>query len=142
MKSTVLSALFILTFAGVPALAADGPASGVWKVTGSVAGNAVETTCTVKQDDKKLSGSCKGKDGVESALTGEAADKNVKWEFKRDFNGTEITLIFTGALDDKSSNISGGKINVQPFGVDGDFSAKKEEAKKEEVKKEETKPKQ
>lgn len=130
MKTRIINALFILTFASLSAFAAGGSVAGTWKVEGSVAGNAVETTCSIKQDDKKLTGTCKGADGVESAVTGEVTDKNVKWEFKRDFNGSEITLIFTGALDDKATNIT-GKINVQPFGIDGDFTAKKDEPKKD-----------
>lgn len=127
MRSIALSALFVLAFAAIPALASNGPASGTWKVSGDVAGNPVDMTCTVEQAETKLSGSCKFSDGVESAVTGEVNDKNVKWNMKRDFNGSEITLTFTGALDEESASVK-GTINVQPYGVDGVFTAKKNAA--------------
>jgi hypothetical protein len=109
--------------------AADGPVSGVWKISGKVADNAVEMTCKIKQADKKLTGSCKNtNDGTEYSLTGEVNETNVQWKYTRDFNGTEITSTYKGTLDDKSMTIT-GKFNVQPFDIDGDFNAKKEDAK-------------
>jgi hypothetical protein len=125
MKTRIVSLLFTLTLAAVPALAGK-DTSGTWKVSGSVYGTPVEATCTIKQEEKKLSGSCKSSDGVESVVTGEINDKSVKWELKREFNGSEITLVFSGTLDDETANMS-GKINVQPYDVEGDFTAKKEE---------------
>jgi hypothetical protein len=129
MKTFIFNALFILVLTTLPALAGnDAPASGTWKISGDVAGNPVEATCLIKEEDTKLSGTCKSSDGVESQITGTVKEKKVEWIFDRDFNGTAITLKFSGDLDDKASKIT-GKINVQPFGVDGDFTAQKEAEK-------------
>lgn len=128
MRTLIFNTLFILVLTIVPVFAGDTPASGIWKISGNVAGNAVEATCTIKEENKKLSGSCLMNDGVESKITGTVKEKNVQWTFDRDFNGTAITLTFSGGLDDKASKIT-GKINVEPFGVDGDFTAQKEKKK-------------
>jgi hypothetical protein len=103
--------------------------SGTWKVSGDVVGNAVDLVCTFNQDGKKLAGSCR-QAGAEKAneIAGEVDDKKVTWKFDSEYEGRKITLTFTGALD-ASSQLKGG-IDVQPFGVSGDFSAKKEEPKK------------
>ena len=130
MKSQFLKILFILTFAALPALAGDGPVSGVWKINGSVSGVTIDMTCKINQEEKKLTGSCKSDQVAETAVTGEVADKKVQWKFNTDYNGMSLTLVFNGTLDDKASNMS-GKIDVQPVGIEGDFSAKKEEPKKD-----------
>lgn len=134
MKTLIFNTLFILALTALPVLAGDAPASGVWKISGDVSGNVVEATCVIKEEkDKKLSGSCKASDGVESKITGTVKEKKVQWTFDRDFNGTAITLTFNGDLDDKASKMT-GKIDVQPFGVEGDFTAEKEEKKPKEEK--------
>lgn len=129
MKTRSLAGLFIFTFASLSVFAADGALSGVWNVSATVAGNQVEMTCNVKQEDKKLTGSCKNTiDGTEYALTGEVSAKSVEWKYKRDFAGTEITSTYKGTLDEKGTTIT-GKMNVQPFDVEADFTAKKEATK-------------
>jgi hypothetical protein len=47
----------LLLFASLPAFADD--FSGVWVVNGSIADHPITPTCTLKQTDKQLSGSCK-----------------------------------------------------------------------------------
>lgn len=127
---TFIGLFFVLAFAVVPAFADDAAVAGVWKVTGSVYGNPVDSTCTVKQEGKTLSGSCKSGQTGETAITGSVDGKKVTWQFNADFNGTPITIIFNGSVDDAAKAIS-GSINVQPFNVDGDFTAAKEEPKKD-----------
>ncbi|MBV9924451.1 MAG: hypothetical protein JOZ96_05365 [Acidobacteria bacterium] len=132
LKIAVLSVALL----SVNGLAQDGATSvsGTWKVTGDVVGNAIDLTCTFTQDGKKLSGSCREAGSDKSnALTGDLDDKKVTWKFDALYNGQTITLNFSGTLDGPSK-LKGG-IDVQPYGVGGDFSATKEEAKKEEPKK-------
>ncbi|HEY8559030.1 MAG TPA: hypothetical protein VIL74_01410 [Pyrinomonadaceae bacterium] len=138
MRSKILNALFILTIGALPAFAGEGAVSGIWKISGSVYNTPVEMTCTINQDDKKLSGSCKADQLGEKSITGEVSDRKVQWKLDTDYNGMQLTLVFNGTLDDKASNIT-GKIDVQPMNIEGDFSAKKEESKKEEPKKDELK---
>lgn len=139
MTKRVLTFAFMLAFSvtaagqGAPA---PSPASvaGVWKVTGDVQGVGIDQVCTFAQDGKKLTGSCKSA-GEEKPLdiNGEVDDKKVTWMFKTTYNGEAIDVTFKGMLDDPTQ--FKGDIDVQPFGVGGTFSAKKEEVKKEETKK-------
>jgi hypothetical protein len=127
----------LLALSAAPALAQGGDSAasvaGTWKVTGDVVGNPVELVCTFAQDGKKLTGSCR-EDGSDkaNALTGEVDDKKVSWKFDTTFNGQGITLTLAGTLE-SPAKLKGG-IDVQPYGVSGDFTAAKEEPKKEEKK--------
>ena len=135
MNKLKTAALFIALLS-VAGLAQDGGASvsGNWKVTGDVVGNPVELTCAFTQDGKKLTGSCKQAGSEKSnEITGDVEDKKVTWKFDTAYDGRTITLTFSGALD-AAAKLTGG-IDVQPYGVSGEFSATKEEAKKEETKK-------
>ena len=50
----------LLTFALVAALAAPGDSlSGTWHLKGEVAGNPLDTTCTLASPSAKISGVCK-----------------------------------------------------------------------------------
>jgi hypothetical protein len=135
MTKRLLTLAFVLACSAA-ALGQATPASvaGVWKVTGDVSGVAVDQVCTFAQDGKKLTGSCKSA-GEEKPvdISGEVDDKKVTWSFKTTYNGEAIDVTFKGTLDDPAQ--FKGDIDVQPFGVAGTFSAKKEEAKKEETKK-------
>ena len=133
MKSLKITAL-LLTLLAAPALAQSNTVSGTWKVTGEVSGYTIDQVCTLTQDEKKLTGSCKSASAEKPyELTGEVDDKKVTWKYDADFQGQKITLTFKGTLD-ASSQLK-GDIDVQPFNVTGTFSAAKEEAKKEEPKK-------
>ncbi len=133
MKSLKALAL-LLSLLAAPVLAQSGTVSGTWKLTGDVVGNAVDLVCALTQDGRKLAGTCKqaGSDKA-TDIAGEVDDRKVTWKYEADYQGQPITLTFTGALD-ASSQLK-GDIYVQPFGVNGTFSAAKEEAKKEEAKK-------
>ena len=55
--TTMKRVIALLLFASLPALADD--VSGAWKVNGSIADHTITPTCTLKQTDKQISGSCK-----------------------------------------------------------------------------------
>lgn len=111
--------LLALTLAALPAAAAD--VSGVWKVEGDIAGNAVTPACTLKQAENKLSGSCKSELG-DAPLKGEVDGKKVKFEYDIEYNGQKYTLVYLGEL--ASDTELKGTIDV---GVaTGAFTAKKE----------------
>jgi hypothetical protein len=72
------------------------------------------------QTDDKLTGTCKSAD-KEVQITGGLEGKKVTWKYESDYNGSPLTLTYTATLDD-SEKIS-GSVEVQPFGVTGDFTA-------------------
>ena len=43
------------------------------------------------------------------------------WKYESEYNGSPLTLTYTGTLDD-SGKIA-GSVDVDPFGVTGDFTA-------------------
>ncbi len=102
--------------AGAPGL------TGQWSVHNNIAGNESDQACTFSVADNKISGSCKSTEGKDLPVTGTIDGNKVTWQFKSDYNGTELTMVYTASLDD-SGKIS-GSVEVQPFGVSGDFTAK------------------
>lgn len=100
--------------AGAPGL------TGLWTVHNSIAGNESDQECTFVQAEDKLTGSCKTTD-KEVQVTGSLDGKKVTWKYESEYNGSPLTLIYTATLDD-SEKIA-GSVEVQPFGVTGDFTA-------------------
>src|SRR5438270_4577448 len=119
MKKSLIAALFV--FATLPILAAGSSGvAGKWKVHNNIAGNESDQDCTFLQTDKVLTGNCKG-DNSEVKITGTIDGKKITWKFDSEYNGTPLTLTYTGTLDD-SGNIQ-GDVQVDPMGVTGDFKA-------------------
>jgi hypothetical protein len=136
MTKRLLTLALLLSSAAASALAQGTPApasvAGAWKVTGDIMGYPVDMTCTFAQDGKKLTGACQSAgESKATEIAGEVDEKKVTWSLKTQYQGQEITVTFKGALDEASA--FKGDIDVQPLGVGGIFSAKKEEAKKEET---------
>jgi hypothetical protein len=103
----------LLTFALVAALAAPADSvSGTWLIKGDVAGNPLNTTCTIVVSSAKISGVCK---------SGEVKEGKVIFEHGGDYNGQELKIIYTGTLP--SAKEMKGTIEVKPFDVSGDFTA-------------------
>jgi len=119
--------LVLLAFIAVPAVAQD--FSGLWKIDGAVADNQVAATCTFKQTDTHITGSCK-MDQSDKALDvkGEVKGKQVTWQYDIDYQGTTYTLAYTGAPDSAVATIK-GTILVTPSESEGDFTATKQTAK-------------
>ena len=110
----------LLACASALTFAADAPLSGNWQVHLSIAGNDNDQTCTFTQKDNDLTGSCVNSDKTTVNIAGKVDGKKVSWSYKSDYNGTPLTVQFSGAID--STKIS-GTVNVPEFAVDGDFSA-------------------
>ncbi|MEO8657380.1 MAG: hypothetical protein ABI693_02875 [Bryobacteraceae bacterium] len=116
---TVLSLLLLANLA----FAADS-VSGTWKIDGDVAGNPVQESCTVKQEAEKLTGSCKGLGDKAWDVTGAVEGQSVTFQHGGEYNGEALTLTYKGTID--ATGAMKGTIDVKPFDVSGDFSAKKE----------------
>lgn len=114
--------LFLVLLTALPASAGD--ISGVWKVDGSVEGNPVTPTCTLKQTAEKVSGSCRFEEDHVAEVTGGVNGQEVTWKLSLEYQGTDYTLTFTGKLD--SDTTMKGTIAVDPSDAGGDFTAKKQ----------------
>src|SRR6476620_3394821 len=100
--------------AGAPSL------TGQWTVHQNIANNESDQECKFVQTDDKLSGSCMSND-KDVQITGSIVGTKLTWKYDSNYNGTALTLTYTATLDD-SGKIA-GSVEVQPFGVTGDFTA-------------------
>ena len=104
------------------AFAADTPKlTGNWTLHNSVAGNESDQTCTFVLTDNKLTGSCKSQDNKDLVVTGTLDGNKLTFKYESEYNGTPLTLSYTATLDD--SGKFAGTVEVDPFGVSGDFTA-------------------
>jgi hypothetical protein len=115
-------AISLLLFASLPAFADD--LSGVWKIDGSIADHPITPTCTLKQTDKQLSGSCKIDADRVANVEGSVSEKQVTWKYDQDYEGTVYTLTYTGTLDSTTS--IKGTVTADPSDSAGEFTAKKQ----------------
>ena len=115
IASTILLCASTAFAAGVTSV------TGHWTIHNSIAGNESDQACTLTQTENKISGSCKSPEDKDLPVTGSIDGKKVTWQYESDYNGSPLTLIYTATLDD-SGKIS-GSVEVEPFGVTGDFTA-------------------
>lgn len=110
--------------AAVPAVAAapDTTVSGTWTISGDVQGTAVEESCTIVQQDLLLTGSCDTQSGKYD-LKGKVDGKTVSYSHGGKYEGSDFVITYTGKLADDGT--IGGTMDVDPFNVTGNFTAKK-----------------
>jgi hypothetical protein len=110
-----------LAAATLTSLAADNPSlTGKWKIHQTVAGNESDSDCTFTQKDNELTGSCTADQGS-GKITGKVDGNKISWSYETEYNGSPLTVKFTGTLD--SAGKIAGSVTVEQFGVDGDFTA-------------------
>jgi len=120
MKSLFLSLL--VASAAVLVCAADNPSvSGKWKIHSSIAGNENDVDCAFSQKDTDLTGSCTGEKG-DLKITGKVDGTKITFSYDSEYQGTALTVKYSGTLDSTATKIA-GTVTVDPFGVDGDFTA-------------------
>ena len=112
--------LLITAYAAFAVAADDSPFSGKWQVAQSIAGNDITQNCTFTQKGNDLTGSCGGQQGT-IQIAGKVTEKKVTWSFKTEYNGSPLTVIYTGTMD-AQKKIS-GSVLVEEFSVSGDFTA-------------------
>ena len=95
--------------------------TGKWQLTGDVAGNPLNTICDIKQTGTALSGTCSGEVGTALVITGTAKDGVVTFQHGGDYQGTELTIIYSGKIE--SAKEIKGTIEVKPFSASGTFTA-------------------
>ena len=94
--------------------------SGKWTMHSSVAGNDSDSECTFTQTGNDLSGSCGAADQPVMKFTGKVDGSKISWSVNGEYNGTPLTMKYTGTL--ANGKIT-GDVNIDPFGVTGEFSA-------------------
>lgn len=110
-----------LVFIASTAFAAAAPnLTGKYTLHQSVAGNDSDSECNFVQTDTKLTGTCKGQE-KDVEIKGTIDGNKANWQYESEYNGTPLTVKFTGTVDD-SGKIT-GSVDVDPFGVNGDFTA-------------------
>ncbi len=122
MKRTALPLLFASVLASVLAFAqvqGNGALTGAWQVHTSVSGNESDAVCTFAQKDNNLTGTCATDQGA-SKLIGKVDGTKVSWSYDSEYNGSPLTVTYSGTL--ASGKIT-GDVDVEPFAVDGDFTA-------------------
>src|SRR6267154_2569495 len=114
--------IFFATFALLFASSAFGAQNltGQWAIHQNIAGNESDEPCKLVVTDNKITGSCKSQD-KDLPVTGTVDGNKVTWQFQAEYNNSPITLIYTATLDDSNKIV--GTVEVQPYGVTGDFTA-------------------
>jgi hypothetical protein len=114
----LLSLIFFL--AAIPATASD--VTGVWRVSGTLGGNPVSAICNLKQQADVLTGSCKLDDNQLVDVTGTVNGDQAMWQSGLDEGGTMLIISFQGTVS--SASEMKGQIFVDPYEMQGDFTAK------------------
>ena len=102
------------------AFAAPTSLTGQWSIHNNIAGNESDQDCNLVQADNKLTGTCKTEE-KEVPISGSLDGNKVTWKLDSEYNGSPLTLTYRATLDD-SGKIA-GSVEVEPFGVTGDFTA-------------------
>jgi len=120
MKALVLFAL-AASAAVVSVAAADEPGlSGTWQVHQNIVGNESDSSCKFTQTGDDLAGTCDGAMG-NVKISGKVSEKKVSWTIQTEYNGSPLTLKYFGTL--ASATKMTGTVSVDPYGVDGEFTA-------------------
>ena len=92
--------------------------AGIWKITGDVAGNAIDMKCLFKVDEAKLLGTCTYAGLGDSDTTGTVAGNRVTFS-NQVMREQLYVLTYSGALDAAGGAMKG---DVVVAGVVGEFS--------------------
>jgi len=117
MKTTLPAVLTIL-IAAMTLSAAD-TVSGAWQIHQNIVGNESDLACTFTQTGDDLAGACDGPNG-NMKLTGKVSEKKVTWTIQFDYNGTPLTMKYSGVL--ASATEMTGSVSVDPYQVEGEFT--------------------
>lgn len=119
MKRIVLPGALVLACAAL-AWAAPPAMTGKWDVHISVSGYEGDLVCTFAQAAANLTGTCVTDQGT-SKLTGTVNGTALTWSYDSQYQGSPITVTYTATLSDPGK--IAGAVEVDPFGVSGDFTA-------------------
>ncbi|GAC1634918.1 MAG: hypothetical protein NVS9B14_11550 [Candidatus Acidiferrum sp.] len=118
MKLALVTSILLAALA-LPAPADKPSVTGKWMVHLSVEGHENDQECSFTQNKTELNGACKGEKN-DLKVTGSVDDAKVNWKYDSEYQGTPITLTFTGTL---AAGKIAGRVDVDPYNVSGDFTA-------------------
>jgi len=126
MKKLLVSALFALGFAFILAgqTTAQKTVAGDWDATFNTPGGPQPLKLIFKVDGEKLTGTAKRSRG-DVALTGTVKGEDITFSYTIDYNGTPVTLTFTGKVKGDSM---GGSVSFNDQASD-EWSAKRSATK-------------
>jgi hypothetical protein len=113
-----LLAISALLFASSAFAAQD--LTGPWTFHYNLNGNSTDEDCKLVVTDNKIRGSCEFLD-KDRQVTGTVDGSKVTLQHEGEYNHISFTLIYTGTVDDAGK--IAGTVLVQPFNVDGLFTA-------------------
>ena len=94
---------------------------GKWQIKGDIMGNPLDETCTITQTGTSLGGSCTNSNGGPYEVTGEAKDGKVTFKHGGAYQGQELTITYSATF--AAPMQLKGTVDVQPYGVSGEFTA-------------------
>lgn len=118
MKNIALIALLSLT--AVATAQSKASLTGKWKVHASIAGNDSDSECTFTQTGTDLTGSCGIAEQGTVKITGKIDGTKVTWSYNSNYNGTALTVKYSGTV---VADSIAGDVTVDPYDVKGDFTA-------------------
>ena len=104
----------------------DSTLSGRWRIVGDVGGYPVNQTCTIKQAGTLLTGNCASDQATES-ISGETVGAEFSFTQNSDYEGSRLQFTYRGTFE--SATRLKGRIDVQPVGAAGTFTAERVEPK-------------
>jgi len=122
-----MKSLLMLVVAAAPFTVRAADLSGAWHLTGAIANVNIDRVWTIRQSDNKIEGPCKNQMG-ETALSGEVKGADVTWKYQANYQGSKVSLVFTGALV-SDVEIKGTISTAEADGsyaVTGSFDAKRQ----------------
>jgi hypothetical protein len=115
--------VLVMSLSGSANAAAPATFTGTWKIAGNVQGIPVLVTCAMVQTpDLKVTGACVDDQSKSHPMSGIVKDQQLSWNYASEYEGTPIVITWTGTMDATGAAMK-GSIAVDPFGVDGDFTA-------------------
>ena len=120
-----LAIAFLLSVAS-PLVAEDAKTpdlSGTWEFTVLVAGSETIMMVDLVQEGEIVSGTSEDPYGEAIEMKGSNDGEKILLGYTSDWQGNEMTVSYVGKLNSQGSIV--GSTEVQPFGVTGEFIAKR-----------------
>jgi len=116
MKRLLAASALLFAASAFPAQNLTGP----WAVHSNISGSETDQGCNLVVTANKITGTCKAQD-KDRQVTGAVDGNKFTWQYAAEYNSIPFTSVYTGILGD-SGKIT-GTLNLQPFNMDGVFTA-------------------